>query len=142
MKTNRLPRAAAPAKLKTVVARLDAGPSKIRKRDLLSTITSIATPAAPAMLQTLLDRLAADASLSPSRKRDLRCAVTSFAKLRGQPPAAIVFDLADIRRTLDGTVPAWAKVSRKRWANIRSDLAAAIDVSGYGDAQDWRSPPR
>jgi integrase len=130
MKTNPLPRTTAPAMLETVVARLDGGVSKIRKRDLRSTITSIATPAAPATLQTVLDRLAADASLSPSRKRDLRCAVTSFAKLRGQPPAAIVFDLADIRRTLDVTVPAWAKVSRKRWANIRSDLAAAIDVSG------------
>jgi hypothetical protein len=101
MKTNPLPRTTAPAMLETVVARLDGGVSKIRKRDLRSTITSIATPAAPATLQTVLDRLAADASLSPSRKRNLRCAVTSFAKLRGQPPAAIVFDLADIRRTLD-----------------------------------------
>ena len=27
-------------------------------------------------------------------------------------------------------VPAQAKVSRKRWANLRSDLAAAIDASG------------
>ena len=27
-------------------------------------------------------------------------------------------------------VPARAKVSRKRWANLRSDLAAAIEASG------------
>ena len=27
-------------------------------------------------------------------------------------------------------MPAWAKVSRKRWANLRADLAAAIDASG------------
>ena len=65
-----------------------------------------------------------------TRKRDLRSAVTSFAKLKGQPPAAIPLDLADIRRTLDGMVPAQAKVSRKRWANLRSDLAAAIEASG------------
>ena len=64
------------------------------------------------------------------RKRDLRSAVTSFAKLRDQPPAAIPLDLADIRRTLDGMVPARAKISRKRWANLRSDLAAAIEASG------------
>ena len=44
--------------------------------------------------------------------------------------AAIPLDLADIRRTLDGMVPAQAKVSRKRWANLRSDLAAAFDASG------------
>ena len=87
-------------------------------------------PAAPATLQTVLDRLAGDGGLSDTRKRDLRSAVTSFAKLKGQPPAAIPLDLADIRRTLDGMVPARAKVSRKRWANLRSDLAAAIDASG------------
>jgi hypothetical protein len=43
---------------------------------------------------------------------------------------AIPLDLADIRDTLDGMVAAQAKVSRKRWANIRSDLAAAIEASG------------
>ena len=65
-----------------------------------------------------------------TRKRDLRSAVTSFAKLKGQPPAAIPLDLADIRHTLDGMVPAAGQVSRKRWANMRSDLAAAIEASG------------
>jgi hypothetical protein len=43
--------------------------------------------------------------------------------MRGQPPAAILLDLADIRSKLDGIVPAEAKVSRKRWSNLRSDLA-------------------
>ncbi len=42
----------------------------------------------------------------------------------------IPLDLAGIRATLDAMVPAQAKVSRKRWANLRSDLAAAIEVSG------------
>ncbi len=50
--------------------------------------------------------------------------------MRGQPPAAILLDLADIRSKLDGIVPAEAKVSRKRWSNLRSDLAAAIEASG------------
>src|ERR1700730_1032289 len=85
---------------------------------------------APATLQTVLDRLAGDSGLSQTRKRDLRSAVTSFAKLRDQPPASIPLDLADIRQALDGMVPAWAKVSRKRWANLRSDLAGAIAASG------------
>jgi hypothetical protein len=86
--------------------------------------------AVPATLQTALDRLTTAGGLSESRKRDLRSAVTSFAKLRGQPASEIPLDLADIRRTLDGIVPAWAKVTRKRWANLRSDLAAAINASG------------
>jgi integrase len=86
--------------------------------------------AAPMTLQTVLDRLASRSDLSDTRRRDLRSAVTSFAKLRDRPPMAIPLDLADIRRTLDGMVPARAKISRKRWANLRSGLAAAIETSG------------
>jgi integrase len=78
----------------------------------------------------VLDRLAGDGGLSDTRKRDLRSAVISFAKLRDQPPAAIPLDLADVRRTLDGMVPAQAKISRKRWSNLRAALAAAIEASG------------
>jgi integrase len=86
--------------------------------------------ATPATLQTILDRLAGDGGLSDTRKRDLRSAATSFAKLLDQPPAAIPLDLADIRATLDGMVPARAQISPKRFANLRSDLAAAIEASG------------
>jgi hypothetical protein len=86
--------------------------------------------ATPPTLQSVLDRLAGDGGLSDTRKRDLRSAVTSFAKLRDQLPAAIPLDLADVRRALDGMVPAQAQISRKRWANLRSDLAGAIEASG------------
>jgi hypothetical protein len=85
--------------------------------------------AAPATLQDVIDRLVGG-SLPDTRKRDLRSAVVSYAKLMDRLAAAIPLDLADIRRTLDGMVPAQAKVSRKRWANLRSDLAAAFDASG------------
>jgi integrase len=81
-------------------------------------------------LQSILDRLAVDESLSEIRKRDLRSAVISFAKLAEQAPAAIQLDVARIRRTLDGMAPAWARISTKRWANLRSDLTAAILASG------------
>jgi integrase len=89
-----------------------------------------APPATPVTLETVLDRLAGDDGLSDTRKRDLRSAVTSFAKLKGQPPAAIPLDLAEIRQTLNRMVPARAQMSRKRWANLRSDLGRAIDASG------------
>ena len=56
--------------------------------------------------------------------------MASFAKVCDLPPAAVSLDLADIRRTLDSVVPARAKVSAKRWANLRSDLAGAIAASG------------
>src|SRR5260370_39729235 len=86
--------------------------------------------AVAATLQSVLDRLAVDDSLSEIRKRDLRSAVISFAKLVEQPPAAIPLDVARIRRTLDGMAPGRAKISAKRWANLRSDLTAAIRASG------------
>jgi hypothetical protein len=53
-----------------------------------------------------------------------------IGKLIGQPLAAIPLDLAVLRQTLDALVPAEAKVSRKRWTNLRSDLSAAITGSG------------
>ncbi len=87
------------------------------------------TAAAPATLKDVFDRLAAAPELSDIRKRDLRSAVSSFAKVVEQPLEAIRLDLSHIRKTLDNMVPAQAKVSRKRWANLRSDLAAAIAAS-------------
>ena len=81
-------------------------------------------------LQTVLDRLSADRRSSPTRKRDLRSALTCFAGLVGQLPAAIPVDLAAIRQSLDRMVPVRAKISAKRWANLRSDLAAAIGATG------------
>ena len=84
---------------------------------------------ASATLQDLIDRLV-PVKPADTRNRDLRSAALTYAKLTDRRPADITLDLADIRRTLDRLVPAQAKVSRKRWANLRSDLAAAIDASG------------
>jgi hypothetical protein len=78
----------------------------------------------------VVDRLTANPDLAQTRRRDLRSAVVIYGKLKSEPLSAIPLDLAAIRRTLDGIVPAQAKVSRKRWANLRSDLAAALDASG------------
>ena len=86
--------------------------------------------AAPIMLQQVVERISANAELSDTRKRDLRSAVVIYGKIVGAPLGEIRLELAAIRETLDGVVPLQAKVTRKRWANLRSDLAAAIAVSG------------
>jgi hypothetical protein len=91
---------------------------------------SFPTPAAPVTLQDVIHRLGAKTDLSDTRKRDLRSAIVTYSKIHGESPAAIPMDLAAIRRTLDSVVPLQAKVSRKRWANLRSDIAAAIAASG------------
>jgi integrase len=86
--------------------------------------------AVTATLQSVLDRLAVDEGLSETRKRDLRSAVISFAKLVEQPPATIPLDIARIRMSLDSMTPGRAQISAKRWANLRSDLTAALRASG------------
>ncbi len=87
-------------------------------------------PEAGATLQDVLDGLDANPSLSPTRRRDLRSAVNCFAALTDNRPSLIPLELAAIRAVLDLMVPIQARVSRKRWANLRSDLAAAIAGSG------------
>ncbi len=107
----------------------------------------ISDRAQPATMQDVVDRVLDSAALSESRKRDLRSAIVTYGKIVGEVPAAIPMDLASIRRTLDGIVSLQAKVSRKRWANLRSDIAAAIAASGqpmlktFGvePDQDWET---
>src|SRR5258708_217587 len=86
--------------------------------------------AVPATLHDAIDRLIGNEGLSVTRKRDLRSAIVSFTKLAGRSAAAIPLDLDVVRDLLDGRLPTAAKVSAKRWANIRSDLVAAINASG------------
>jgi hypothetical protein len=81
-------------------------------------------------LQDVLDGLAGNSSLSDTRRRDLRSAVVCFAALVDSSPTHVSLDPAAIRSVLDLMVPIQAKVSRKRWANLQSDLSAAIDASG------------
>lgn len=81
-------------------------------------------------LQDVLDGLKANPTLSETRRRDLRSAVNCFAALTDSVPALVDLDLAAIRSVLDLMVPIQAKVSQKRWANLRSDLTAAIAASG------------
>ena len=61
--------------------------------------------AAPATLQSVIDRLNANPTLSATRRWDLRSAVTCFATLTGSIPAFVSLDLAAIRSVLDLMVP-------------------------------------
>jgi integrase len=92
----------------------------------LSTYNSVGT----ATLQDVLDRIAAHPDIANTRKRDLRSAILSFGKLADKAPASIPLDLGELRRVLDEGDGTIVQVSAKRRANLRSDLAAAIDASG------------
>jgi integrase len=83
-----------------------------------------------ATLQDVTDGIAGHPELSATRKRDLRSAIATYGRLVERPLGEIPLDLQALRQTFDTVVPAQAKISRKRWANLRSDVAAAIAASG------------
>ncbi len=60
-------------------------------------------------LQDVIDRIEVNPDLSEVRKRDLRSAVVTFVKLSEKAPTTVPLDLAVIRATLDGMVPAQAR---------------------------------
>jgi hypothetical protein len=87
------------------------------------------TPVGPPTLQDVLDQIASSTRISENRKRDLRSAIISYGKLIDRSPSSIGLDLAEIRHVLDNA-GGFSKMSSKRQANLRSDLASAVDISG------------
>ncbi len=87
------------------------------------------TPVGPPTLQAVLDQITSSTRINENRKRDLRSAIISYGKLTDRPPSAIGLNLAEIRHVLDNAGGV-SKMSPKRQANLRSDLASAVDISG------------
>lgn len=81
-------------------------------------------------LKDVLDRLAKNQLLSTSRKRDLRSAVVTFAKATERSPGSVPLSIPEIREALDRLASGHVGISTKRMANLRSDVAAALDTSG------------
>lgn len=67
--------------------------------------------------------------LSPVRIRDLSSAIARFSELIGEEPDRIPLDLAQIRDRLNAINPVANGLSPKSFANIRSNLFAAITAS-------------
>jgi integrase len=85
--------------------------------------------AGPLTLQSVLDQITNNTAISETRRRDLRSAIITYGKLTDRPLSSIGLDLAEIRQVLDNAGGV-SKMSPKRQANLRSGLAAAVDVSG------------
>ena len=74
--------------------------------------------------------IANNGSLSPTRRRDLRSAISRVAALLGEDPARLPLDLAAIAGRLAAINPVAAGLTPKTLSNIRSDLLAAVRTSG------------
>ena len=95
----------------------------------------------PTTLADVLSRLAVDPALSPTRRRDLRSAVRGMGRILGVSLDAIPASPRVIRQRLKGLEPAQAGLSPKRFANIKSDVLAALRLVGAVDRPVNRSRP-
>lgn len=104
-------------------------------------------PASVPMFADLIPRLAADESLSPSRRRDLVSALHRIAEALDRPLERVPADPTWLRPRLSRIEPAALRLSRKSWSNILSCLRAALAHVGITHrpynrkttlAPDWR----
>jgi len=113
----------------SLAAAVTAGPGRAMEVQVMKEPNTASPTAVPPSLQEVFDRVSAKRDLSDTRKRDLRSSVAIYGEIVDTPLREIPLDLAAMRKTLEGVVPLQAKMSRKRWTNLRSDLAAAISES-------------
>jgi integrase len=82
-----------------------------------------------------------DDTLKPSRRRDLTSAVNRFCELLGRRPCEIPASATDLRQRAANLHPVQIGISAKRWANLRSDLMAALRLAGACDLPPARQIP-
>ena len=82
------------------------------------------------MLSDVIDKIEADTTLSPIRKRDMISGLKRVAKALGKAPWNVPTDPRWLQPRLEAISPAAIGVSRKTWANLVSDARAALVHSG------------
>lgn len=87
-------------------------------------------PASFLSLGELRQRIQADETLPPGRRRDMASAVASLAKALGRPPELIVADPRTLRPQLAKLTPAMVGHRPGRWRNILSLVTAALAHAG------------
>jgi integrase len=82
-------------------------------------------------LSDVLIRLEEISGLTHNRKRDLRSAVSSTARMLRKSPDAIPAYWPAIRTKMANVTAAEMRISEKRYQNIKSDLHKALQLTGY-----------
>jgi len=80
----------------------------------------------PLSLADILNLLSISTTLSVTRKRDLRSAITRFANLVGRRPEHLPADAKQLTPLLLNIHPAQVRMSAKTLQNIKSNLLAAL----------------
>ena len=88
-------------------------------------------------MRNLLDLVAKDLELTESKRRNLACSVRKFVAYLGldlHMPANFPVYREHLKRFHLGN----ARISNRRWANIKSDVAFALER--YGARKTWDRP--
>jgi integrase len=92
--------------------------------------TKSASLAPPANLAEVMERILSLEGLPRQRRDDLMSALRQVARLLGGLPADIPANPEALRRSVNIVTPASAGMTKRRWANVRAALTAALDMTG------------
>ena len=96
---------------------------------------------APSMA-LILERMDDLTELTPTKRRDLKSAIQSFCKLIGKHPTDVVANINWLHIRIRRVAPAAHNISKKRLANIKSDVIKALTLTGCSrDRADWLRTP-
>jgi hypothetical protein len=80
--------------------------------------------------------------LKPSRRRDLKSALKTIARLIGKTPDRVPANINWLHVRLRKVAPAAHNMSEKRFRNIKSDAIKALEVTGCSrERTDWLRQP-
>ena len=101
----------------------------------LNLLNSVFAPAAGVMTANDLVRLIESADLSETRRRDLVSAVLRVCSMGGVSPGHFMLTPDSVRSLIAAIKPAAHGISGKTFANIQSNLRAALALAGIIDAK-------
>ena len=91
-------------------------------------------------LDDVLQVLASNEAMSPVRLRDMRSAVRRIGQMIGKPLDRLPANLSLLRSLVNELTPAAHEVSVKTFANLRSNLMAAIRHAGLTRSNITKTP--
>lgn len=94
------------------------------------------------MLDSVITQIDGMADLTPTRRRDLKSALSTIARLLGKAPNRVPANINWIYIRLRRVAPAAHNMSAKRFKNIKSDAIKALALTGCSrERADWLRPP-
>ena len=93
------------------------------------------------MLDSVIAQLSDMDGLAATKRRDLKSALNSMARMIGRSPAEIPANINWLHVRVRKISPAQQNITKKRLANIKSDALKALELTGCSRKRsDWLAP--